>query len=264
MANARTRVLTPPELPPEALPDPIDLMLPSETGDGVSIQDGARKIENPDGSVSIDLNPDLSKRKNVGDKFYDNLVDQIDEGELSRIATDLLTAIEFDDQSRKEWLETRARGITLLGLKLEDPRGDTGTASAPLEGMSTVRHPLLLEATLRFQANARGELLPAAGPVKVRNDTPVAPKKSMMGHNGGPPMGGVGIPTSAGPAMMQPPQMGAPPMPGMNGNGPMPSGPVPSPQVPMPPPPLPLEEPIEGMSAETEEHAQALETDMNP
>ena len=85
----------------------------------------------------------------------------------------------------------------------------------------------------------------------------------MMGHNGGPPMGGVGIPTSAGPAMMQPPQMGAPPMPGMNGNGPMPSGPVPSPQVPMPPPPLPLEEPIEGMSAETEELAQALETDMN-
>jgi hypothetical protein len=33
--------------------------------------------------------------------------------------------------------------------------------------MSNVRHPMLLEATLRFQANARGELLPSDGPVKV-------------------------------------------------------------------------------------------------
>ena len=41
--------------------------------------------------------------------------------------------------------------------------------------MSTVRHPLLLEATVSFQATARAELLPAAGPVKVRNDTPMPP-----------------------------------------------------------------------------------------
>jgi hypothetical protein len=34
--------------------------------------------------------------------------------------------------------------------------------------MSRVRHPLLLEAVLRFQANARSELLPADGPVKVK------------------------------------------------------------------------------------------------
>ncbi|NBS37641.1 MAG: hypothetical protein EBS71_09800, partial [Actinobacteria bacterium] len=37
--------------------------------------------------------------------------------------------------------------------------------------MSKVRHPLLLEAVLRFQANARSELLPTDGPVKVRNDS---------------------------------------------------------------------------------------------
>ena len=36
--------------------------------------------------------------------------------------------------------------------------------------MSKVRHPLLLEAVLRFQANARSELLPTDGPVKVRED----------------------------------------------------------------------------------------------
>src|SRR3990167_2673274 len=252
MAQARTRVLIPSEPAPEALPDPIDLMLPEDTTGGVSMQDGARKIELPDGSVSIDLNPDLSKGKDKSDSFYENLVEKIDEGELARIANELLSAIDLEDQSRKEWLETRARGITLLGLKVEDPRSDTGTASAPLEGMSTVRHPLLLEAVLRFQANARGELLPASGPVKVRNDTPVAPRPLKMGHNGGPTM------EPAMPQMM-PPQMGAPPMPGMSGNGPVPS---PVPQVPMPPPPPPLG-PVEGMSSENEELAQALETDMN-
>jgi len=36
--------------------------------------------------------------------------------------------------------------------------------------MSRVRHPLLLEAVLRFQANARSELLPTDGPVKIRED----------------------------------------------------------------------------------------------
>ncbi len=41
---------------------------------------------------------------------------------------------------------------------------------APVEGMSKVRHPALLEAVLRFQANARSELLPTDGPVKIRND----------------------------------------------------------------------------------------------
>jgi len=37
--------------------------------------------------------------------------------------------------------------------------------------MSKVRHPLLLEAVLRFQANARSELLPTDGPVKIRDDS---------------------------------------------------------------------------------------------
>ena len=36
--------------------------------------------------------------------------------------------------------------------------------------MSKVRHPLLQEAVLRFQAQARSELLPTDGPIKIRND----------------------------------------------------------------------------------------------
>jgi hypothetical protein len=108
-------------------------------------------------------------------EFDTNLALKLDDMELEEIGSTLLEGIKLDDDSRKEWLETRALGISLLGLKLEKPRSDAGASSAPLEGMSTVRHPLLLEATVRFQATARGELLPAAGPVKVRNDSPMLP-----------------------------------------------------------------------------------------
>ena len=81
-----------------------------------------------------------------------------------------MKGVEGDLKSRQEWIEDRAQGIKLLGLKVEIP-GLAGAADgAPVEGMSRVRHPLLLEAVLRFQANARSELLPTDGPVKIRED----------------------------------------------------------------------------------------------
>lgn len=154
---------------------------------GVTFKDGVLKIEHPDGSTTIDFNPDLSQKAPDAKDFYRNIASEIPSEDLVKIANDLLTGIEYDEQSRKEWLDMRARGIKLLGLKLEDPRGDLGTSSAPLEGMSVFNHPLLLEATVRFQASACGELMPAAGPVKVRNDA-VTPPDPTIGHNGGPPL----------------------------------------------------------------------------
>lgn len=130
------------------------------------------RVEHDDGSVtiSIDGSPlsDGAERGPPG--WFDNLVDDIDSMHLSGIANDLMMGIEEDIQSRQDWVEDRAQGIKLLGLKIEIP-GLGGTPDgAPVEGMSRVRHPLLLEAVLRFQANARSELLPTDGPVKIRND----------------------------------------------------------------------------------------------
>ncbi len=143
----------------------------------ISIEDGAIKIENDDGTTTIDFSGDEPKDEGPEDTdFNKNLAISMADGELEGIASSLLEGIQQDEQSRKEWLDTRAMGISLLGLKLEKPRSDAGSSSAPLEGMSVVRHPLLLEATVSFQATARAELLPAAGPVKVRNDSPVPPK----------------------------------------------------------------------------------------
>ena len=154
-----------PTSPPDLDPIEVDLGQP-ERNYHVDPSTGASKVELDNGSVVINFNPQATADDD-GD-FYANLATRIDAGELSRIAEDILQGIEADNQSRAQWLATRARGIDLLGLKLQQPRTEVG--SAPLEGMSTVSHPLLLEATLRFQSTARGELLPSSGPVKVRDD----------------------------------------------------------------------------------------------
>jgi hypothetical protein len=109
-------------------------------------------------------------RDESGDDDHDaNLAEQLEDDVLSAIASDLIEGIEEDNRSRAEWLSNRSKAVTLLGLMTENPRTDASSGAA-VEGMSTVRHPLLLEASVRFQANALGELLPADGPVKVKDD----------------------------------------------------------------------------------------------
>lgn len=223
------------------------------------MEDGALVIEMPDGGVIIDLDPQPEK-KPKSDKFNANLAEEINEYDLAMIANDLLMGIDADNQSRQEWLATHAEGIKLLGLVIEDNNSQQADNSAPLEGMSNARHPVLLEAVLNFQAVARGELLPASGPVKVRDDRPnkpaqppVPPVPPGMGHNGGPaldgvPGGGPALPpgplAAAGAGMPQPPAPAAPP-------------PQPSmvPGVPMPHPGVPEDN--------RDELADALETDFN-
>lgn len=131
------------------------------------------RLEHPDGSITISVNgkPLESAQDDTPTGWFDNLVSKIDDMELGRISSDLLRGIDDDLESRQEWIEDRAQGIKLLGLKIEIPNVSGASDGAPVEGMSRVRHPLLLEAVLRFQANARSELLPTDGPVKIRNDS---------------------------------------------------------------------------------------------
>jgi hypothetical protein len=130
------------------------------------------RIDHGDGSISVSLDgkPIQSAKNNKNEGWFENIAEELSDAELSRIAHELIKGIEEDVESRKEWIEDRAQGLRLLGLKIEIP-GQQGTADgAPVEGMSRIRHPLLLESVLRFQANARAELLPTDGPVKIRVD----------------------------------------------------------------------------------------------
>jgi len=145
-----------------------------EGGDVPNIDENGNviQIEHDDGSITISLDgKPLNEPEDKTPKgWFDNLVDDIDQNELTRIAEDLLRGVDEDINSRRDWIEERALGVKLLGLKIEIPGLQGAADGAPVEGMSKVRHPLLLEAVLRFQANARSELLPTDGPLKIRND----------------------------------------------------------------------------------------------
>jgi hypothetical protein len=164
----------PPPPPGERFSDGDVLVDGDDPGGDRDVTNGAGdliKIEHDDGSVTITLDgAPLKRARKSKASWFDNLVDEIDAMELSRIAEDLLRGIRDDLASRKDWIESRALGIQLLGLKTEIPGLGGSADGAPVEGISRVRHPLLLEAVLRFQANARSELLPTDGPVKIRDD----------------------------------------------------------------------------------------------
>lgn len=246
-------VLAIPEPEREPLPPPLAVDIDDNAGPSSRFEDGAKIVELGNGAALIDLDPQ-PEGKTKSDKFDANLADELDEGELGRIASELLQGIEADDQSRSEWLQTHAEGIKLLGLIVEDTSSNPST-SAALEGMSTARHPLLLEAVLSGQATARGELLPAAGPVKVRDDRPNKPSIPGMGHNGGPPLDAA-IP----PGPLNSPLAGA-------GAAPVPVPPAPQPAIAaqpgLPPGPLPVPPMPMGESGERDSLADALEKDFN-
>jgi hypothetical protein len=127
------------------------------------------KVELPDGSVTISFGGQ-PKTDDEDSDFHENLAMRIDNSVLGQISSELSRLIEQDDQSRQELLQQYVAGLELLGTKIEQPRSNASDGSTAVEGQATVRHPLLLESIVRFQANARGELLPANGPVKIRND----------------------------------------------------------------------------------------------
>jgi hypothetical protein len=163
--------------PAAPLPEAADIeIIDADEGEDVPEMDdkgNILRIDHPDGSITVSLNgsPVTEADDENPPGWFDNLVDKIDDLELSRISDELMRGISDDQQSRQDWMEDRATGLRLLGLKIEIPGLQGAADGAPVEGMSRVRHPLLLEAVLRFQANARSELLPTDGPVKVRNDS---------------------------------------------------------------------------------------------
>lgn len=127
------------------------------------------QVETEDGSVVVSFDPPTPERGGQ-EEFDENLAEFLSDSVLSATAERLLLGIEQDSQSRAAWLQNMSSGISLLGLEVKESVGASVAGSTPSEGVSSIDSPLLLEAVLRFQANAYGELLPADGPVKIRND----------------------------------------------------------------------------------------------
>jgi hypothetical protein len=121
------------------------------------------EIEDPESvTIGVDGEPILEiESEDEEDKFDENLAELIDPRELAQICGDLISDVDADISSRKEWMQTYVDGLELLGMKIE-------IRSEPWEGACGVYHPLLSEALVKFQAETVMETLPAAGPVKTQ------------------------------------------------------------------------------------------------
>jgi hypothetical protein len=109
-----------------------------------------------DGSVVIDFDPREEIAEDEGHSA--NLAEVLDDDYLEEIAAELIDLYEEDRESRSEWEEVYTKGISLLGLKIEE-------RDEPFAGASGVHHPILAEAVTQFQSQAFKEMCPANGPV---------------------------------------------------------------------------------------------------
>ena len=140
----------------EATEDGPELEIEIEAEDeGLSTEEG----------MAVELEED---EEEVDAEFAKNLAEEMDEGRLTELASDLISDFETDLASRRDWLETYVEGLELLGLRLED-------RTEPWPGSCAVYHPLLAESLVKFQSETIMETFPAAGPVKTKilgKDTP--------------------------------------------------------------------------------------------
>lgn len=121
------------------------------------------EVVNPEEmTIGVDgLEITLKEEPETEEDFDANLAESMDEAELESIAAELISDVDEDVASRKDWLQTYVDGLELLGLKIED-------RAEPWEGACGVYHPIMAEALVKFQADAMMSTFPAGGPVKTQ------------------------------------------------------------------------------------------------
>ena len=116
----------------------------------------------PEIEIEIELDDDSEGEEDEAPPgFDDNLAEDMDDGQLTELAGDLLGEYDEDISSRKDWIQTYVDGLELLGMKVED-------RTEPWPGACGVYHPLLSEALVKFQAETMMETFPAQGPVRTQ------------------------------------------------------------------------------------------------
>lgn len=145
--------------PNEAMPETgIEFEFPTNSR---QMLEGALLSEGDDGSVEVDFEPTEDEEGELESEHNENLCEYMSDMDLSGLAEQVMSGVADDLESRGDWETTMKRGIELLGLTFED-------RTTPFNGACGVFDPLMAEAVIRWQAIARGELMPSAGPVKTQ------------------------------------------------------------------------------------------------
>lgn len=90
-----------------------------------------------------------------------NLAHRLSESVAKSLGQELIELVEGDEQSRGEWTRLQEEGLKLLNLKVEDK-------NEPWPGAASAKHPLLMDAIVRYQSDTIREIMPPSGPADVK------------------------------------------------------------------------------------------------
>lgn len=130
---------------------------------GIAVMGAPVMPDSDEPTIEIILEGEVEPLEESNETFaFDrNLAENMDEGELSKLAGELIDLVEADINSRKDWVDTFVKGLEVLGMKYEE-------RTEPWNGACGVYSTLLTEAGIRFQAEMITETFPAQGPVKTQ------------------------------------------------------------------------------------------------
>ncbi|HXA25600.1 MAG TPA: hypothetical protein VNW90_25255 [Acetobacteraceae bacterium] len=131
----------------------------------VPVDPNAFSIENSDGSVDVYLEgagePPSVEESVASAPFDTNLAEVIPDNLLAQISSDIRYAIDEDKQGRRDWEDALTKGMDLLGIKDE-------LRTTPWPGACGVVHPMIMEASVRFQSKCITRLFPPTGPATAK------------------------------------------------------------------------------------------------
>jgi hypothetical protein len=131
----------------------------------VPVDENAYSFQNADGSVDVYLEgagePPSVEETVASAPFNQNLAEILPENLLGQISNDIRYAIDEDKQGRRDWEEALTKGMDLLGIKDE-------VRTTPWPGACGVVHPMIMEASVRFQSKCITRLFPPTGPANAK------------------------------------------------------------------------------------------------
>jgi hypothetical protein len=135
------------------------------------------EVLNPEAvTIGVDgMEIELTPEAPPAPAFDGNLAEHMEEGDLTALASQLLTDANNDKNARKDWEDTYREGLTLLGLKNEE-------RTEPWSGACGVVHPMITEAVVRFQSEAITETFPPQGPVRTKIVGKETPEKKQAAN----------------------------------------------------------------------------------
>ena len=98
------------------------------------------------------------------ENHYMNLAEVMGEEDSQKIVDDVIEDIEEAKNSRSTWEDNLTRTLNSLGIVASQSDAD----DSPIENGCDAHHPLILEATIKFQSKASAEMLPPDGPARTK------------------------------------------------------------------------------------------------